>query len=344
MSSTPGVESRRERGSLNGSAGFTLLEMLTAIAVLLLILMLVLGMVNHTSALWRFTEGRSKAYQEARNAFQRLTSSLSQAKLNPYLDYDNPLSPNRYVRRSELHFITGPVTELVPQAAAAGHAVFFVAPLGSTDLAQLRELGCLLAGAGYFVAWDDDRSSLPSFLQPGTVGSRPRFVLKEFRQPAENLDIYGIFRGGSDPKEWFAGPLSVPVLGHSTTLAENVVFFSVNPVSSNGQGGVPITTDFRYDSRAWWTGAGSPPAGSQPVESHQLPPVLEVTMVVLDEKSALAAARGLSTPPQLVPTGLFENPADFATDLRAFEKALTDRNLKYWVFSARVPIKASKWD
>ena len=96
---------------------FTILELLVSMAVLMLLAVLSQQILGSTATAWKSHKARLGAFEGARAAFDSLTSRLSQATLNTYWDYDNPAQPQRYLRQSELHFITGKASSLLPDAA-----------------------------------------------------------------------------------------------------------------------------------------------------------------------------------------------------------------------------------
>ncbi len=110
-----------------GRRGFTLIEILVAIAVLSVLMVLVFSVIEDTSRIWRRSTAKIEAFQDARNAFQLITRTLSQATLNVYYDYFDSggssmaayqrasnssalesFTPDRYGRQSELSFQIGP--------------------------------------------------------------------------------------------------------------------------------------------------------------------------------------------------------------------------------------------
>ena len=98
-------------------------------------------------------------------------------------------------------------------------------------------------------------------------------------------------------------------------------------------------TSYDYNSRA---DALSNP---QSVKANQLPPVMSVTMVAIDETSAARLANG-ATRPQLISdalTGRFTNPTQLEDDLKSMETFLTANNINFRVFKTFVPMRESKW-
>ena len=67
--------------------GFTLVELLVAMAVLALLVLCLSGITEQTGKLWRQTSARVEAFREARNAYEAMTRQISQATLNTYQDY-----------------------------------------------------------------------------------------------------------------------------------------------------------------------------------------------------------------------------------------------------------------
>src|ERR1700761_6634700 len=62
-------------------AGFTLVEMLTATAVLLAIMGICFTLIEGTNSIWKNTTGKIEGFRNARAAFDTMTRTLSQATL-----------------------------------------------------------------------------------------------------------------------------------------------------------------------------------------------------------------------------------------------------------------------
>ena len=78
------------------TAAFTLVELLVAMTVLLVLALMMVTLANQTNNIWRSSRTRIEAFQGARTAFERLTTNLSQATLNTYLDYYNSTAGFRH--------------------------------------------------------------------------------------------------------------------------------------------------------------------------------------------------------------------------------------------------------
>ena len=74
---------------------FTLVELLVTMTVLIILLLMMVGLTNQTNKIWRGSRARTTAFQGARNAFDRITTNMSQATLNTYLDYYNAVGLSR---------------------------------------------------------------------------------------------------------------------------------------------------------------------------------------------------------------------------------------------------------
>ena len=341
-------------------AGFTLVEMLIAMTVLALILLLSTEFINQITKSWTQSSGRIEQFREARMAFETITQNLRQATLNVYTTYqynagptptvpaDKSEVPQKYIRHSELQFITGQSTKLLDDSSAAGlvtHAVFFQAPLGVSHRDSYAGLNRLLCGRGYFIAYSDDEAYRP----PHVKQTRKRFRLWEFRPPSESNEVYT-----TGTKAWYARAADEIIKAaetgdrpsHSRPVAENIIALiispQVTPEDAKLAGAKPqwIAPAYAYDSSALASTTSNNPQGMQ----HLLPPLVHVTLVALDEGSAakLAEDSGDSLP-ELVPSGAFTNCADFESDLARLEENLRDRKLTYRVFSSTLPLRNSKW-
>lgn len=317
------------------AVAFTLVEVMAAMTVLTLILVVIFGMVQQTSNAWKNSRSKIESFQNARLAFESMTRRLSMATLNSYYGYDNASDPTRYLRKSELHFVSG--KSLLPGRQVT-HAVFFQAPLGYTDISSYSGLDNLLNACGYFVEHgrDDGR---PTFLS--TLPNPRRFRLMQFEQPAQNLAVYDQVNGSGNT--WFTTPLAGgtrPV--HE--LAENIVALVIRPKRSEGDeadASEALAPGYEYDTRAI----------ASPIMENQLPPLIEVVLFAIDGSSALrlgdAADLGQSV---LFQTAIQQQDLD--SDIIKMEQVLQAEpdniaanvvRLNYRVFRAEVAIRTAKW-
>jgi uncharacterized protein (TIGR02599 family) len=190
------------------------------------------------------------------------------------------------------------------------HGVFFQAPFGSVTTTSYGILNNLLNTWGYYILAGPD-PTVPGFISPLTnsaglpiVKKRWRSRLMEFRQPAEQMSVYD--PGGDNYPRWFTTAFksgTAPV----RSLAENIVALVIMPkLSKNDEdnlrsAGMPwqLCPWYIFDSSInMQTQYGTNPAniGNPGVNTltniaainphNQLPPIVEVTMVAIDERSA----------------------------------------------------------
>ncbi len=291
------------------------------------------------------------------------------------------------IRQSELHFVSGPASVLFTGSASKalgsrpGHAVFFQAPFGfcferdkedKTRL-QYEQLNNLLNAWGYYVEFNTDELDRPRFLNAlkNAPAPRPRYRLMEFRQPTEYLQVYKLgLRDLSGPKQaatyrWFTeGLFSInsewnvqkePTKGETffrTTrpIAENIVAMIIQPREATGASTTKKPEDlsptYLYDTRRWqWS---SPKATEASRSRHQLPPILDISFIAVDEASfAQYASRtniiDVSGDPKLISDELFVSAVKRTKDFEEIEKKLISLKLDYRIFSSTIRLRESKW-
>ena len=103
-----------------------------------------------------------------------------------------------------------------------------------------------------------------------------------------------------------------------------------------------MCTDFQYDS----SNSGNP------IVVNQLPPIVQVTMVVISEASAQRVDTLSLTPPPDIEAALSgsggapftaSNLAQYTADLKTLSTALASRHITFQVFTTSIPLKESKW-
>ncbi|NJK91534.1 MAG: Verru_Chthon cassette protein C [Blastochloris sp.] len=329
------------------AAGFSMVEIMVSITILSVILLATTAMIGQVNNVWRRTTGKMNAFQESRAAFESLTRKLSQSTLNTYWDYNPPIGnpgglvPTEYVRQSELHFVCGPAKELlngVPALTTTGHAVFFQAPLGYTvDSSSTQgRLDNLLNASGYFIQYSSDQDRRPNFIQAASgVLPKNRYRLMELWQPSSELSVYAInWDTVANPYDWFMEPVTQK---QGRAIASNIIALVIQPGRSSGDTGGPLSSDFSYDSRRYLKSPANPFAS---LTRNQLPPVLNVTMVALDEDSAKRMDEKFGdTAPLLQADALFTEPDDLAKDLyvkeggdTSLEAFLAENGYNYRIF------------
>lgn len=355
--------------------GFTLVELLVSTAIISLLMLMLMTMTNQTSALWQRTTGKLEQFRGARTAFETITTRLSQATLNTYWDYDNATAPTKYQRRSELRFLSGPADEVFAKAPGpvkptggnqwVTHAVFFQAPFGVTETASYKGFGSMLNTWGYYVEYSDDVAARPAILSQSSNPPQPRwrFRLMEFRQPSESMTLYTKSSGPNTQnyagREWFRtamGSAKPPV----RAVADNIIALIITPrlaradeaavsASSTGNNESPLAKNYIYDSApAVATGSGQTYSDGRLNPMNQLPPLLDVTLVAIDETSALRLNFSSTTSDTFGIKGKFLKTADYDKDLRmgtgtSLEDSLIKLGASYRIMRTSVIIRGAKW-
>ncbi len=372
--------------------GFTLIELLVATAVFLVIVGVVLQITDQTSKIWRSSTAKIQSFQEARAGFDSMTRMLSQAMLNTYYDYYDSLNQSRstmtttaqlasftpvaYDRVSDLHFVSGQAATLLGASPTAiktqTHAVFFQAPKGYS--VAYEGLDNALNACGYFLQFDGGTAVVPDFIKnaPG-FQPRYRFRMMEMTQSTEELAIYG-----NQTNDWFVKNAAA----NSRVIAENVIALVLLPKLSDRQddpaaagNGVSIAPNYNYNSRVPLKAASDPawpsatpafppdafsayPTGGGTISAtrhHQLPPVVRMIMIVIDEASAAklqAGGSGVPSAIDLSATGLFTDASKLSADIQAVEDICNAKagnltgntqKLTYRVFSSDIILRQAKW-
>ena len=348
------------------SAGFTLIELIVSMGIMLMLMLVLVSITDATQKTWTNTTGKVEQFRAAKDAFEALTRRISQATLNTYYDYDSPTTPTKYQRQSELRFISGPnlagkSTSTPPRPT---HSIFFQAPLGffatTSTTNPLDVLPNLLNTWGFYLEFGSDKTFRPDFINNMTnpPPDRYRFRLVEMMEPSELQALYSYTSGKPTYTglDWFTAPLgnsSVP----KRAIAENVIALMFLPKLSpsdiaglNKAGGkytdASLAPAYLYDS----TGTGMTTTSDANLNpKNQLPPVVRVTMVAIDEASAARWQNfyGTSAPDTIQPQW-FTDASQYDTDLGWLKRQLNGefdlkQKANYRIFTTEVSIKAAKW-
>jgi uncharacterized protein (TIGR02599 family) len=326
MSSICPIEASRQG---RPDAGFTLLEILVSTSVFTLIMVVAFALVSQAGNIWKRSSESVEAFQSARTGQDIMTRTISQATLNPYLDYDDPENPGHYLRKSDLQFVVGSCGQNgLPGTPQCGTALFFRAPLGYSERPDLAGLDASLNTCGFFVMLSNDEN-LPGFLPPNAGGYRYR--LFQVLIPAEQPQVFSPAPG--DANAWF----NASAAEFARPVANNII--AVVAMPGDAQSG-PITGDtYNYDSRM---GENSDP---QPHTANQLPAVMHLALVAIDENSAKRIHIG-AAPPAIITSALegkFQNPAMLSQELLELERTLAAARINVRVFTSTIPLREAKW-
>ena len=305
---------------LRGVGGFSLVELLVSMTILAFLMVIIASVTNQASVTVRSASALIDASQSGRSGFDIITQKLSQATLNTYLDYDSPTAPTKYVRKSDLHFL---VTQ---NANGSGHDLHFQAPTAYSQTPSYGDTQGLLNAFGFFVQYGNDDA-----FRPGKIAKqRWRYRLMQGMQPTENLTIF------SDPTNGW----TTAVDAAAWPIADNIIALIVWPrlPTSEDAAGTSVTSNYLYDSRN---------AGSASVQYAQIAPVIQVTLVMIDEAAAVRLDTHSSTPPVAIKNALAASPftdvTKYQTDLTALQTALTVAHINYQVLTTTVAVRESKW-
>lgn len=307
--------------------GFTILEMIVGVTILVLLLSMMVGVLSQTSSTIRWSSARADTFSTARSSFDLLSQRLSQATLNTYWDYDSPTAPSRYLRQSDLQFLIRQNTQERPY----GQEVFFQSPQGYSPSASYQAASGLLNACSFRVRYGSDDG-----FRPATTSSpRWRYRLMQSLQPAEQLQIFSDRAGDNPP--WVQSTASAEL-----PLADNIIAMIVWPrlPTDEDPTGETLTQDYQYDS---YDNALSSP---QPVTANQLPPILQVTLVAISESAALQYDTRSSTPPAEIEAALagkFQSVASYQSDLDELSRALSEKNITHQILNTSVVMRESKW-
>jgi uncharacterized protein (TIGR02599 family) len=321
---------------------FSLIEMLVALGILSVLSVVIFTILNQTTQLWQNSEARIKSFQSARVTFDSLARNIGQATLQTYWDYDSTNAPTTYVRMADLHFISGQTTDIISggnKLTYPTHAVFFQAPLGYSypSSHHLADLNSLMNVCGYYIEWNSDTNFMPGFLQT-QVQPRMRYRLMQVMQPTQDFKVYNAKTG----TDWITFALSQK--NYIRPVAENIVAMVLEPQNSSISSSTPVslTTNYSYSSRP--SSGALFTAPNQPKTEHQLPPLVKITLVAIDERSMSQwQQQHGNSAPDLGLSGLFAQTANYDADIQTLQDNLKALKMNYRVFNTTVSIQASQW-
>ena len=280
------------------------------------------------------------------------------------------------------------------------HGVFFQAPFGEvTNNSETRNaygtdydaMNNALNTWGYFVE-TGDYDERPPFITTKIAPMRWRSRLMELRLPSEKMGVYDAYSTDRS-NNWFQSWIKLPPANANRpvrVLAENVTALIIWPkLSKQDEDARVLTTtsttaqsvlspNYNYNSNPPIDTTTQKPATRNPgvkwnapttddiIEKggvnpiNQLPPMVQVTMIAVDERSAKQLVELYMTQDEKKYTlGLdmgdkftigstsnrwpLEQKSQYELDLAAYEKLLIDKRVTYRIFSTNVSIRGSKW-
>jgi uncharacterized protein (TIGR02599 family) len=335
-------------------AGFSLVELMVSCAILAVMMGLISLAIRQMAGGIKTSTAKVDAFQSARTGFESVSRTLGVATLNTYWDYFNSsreprsaanastFQPATYGRQSDLHFLiygstfTNSLDNInltSNRLTPAGHSVFFQAPLGYfTNTSSTNPPGSLNP-CGFFVAYGND----PTKPTLTGINDRPRFRLYQWLPSSESLTVASS-SGRITNSAWVTPTNGV------RPLAENIIAFVIRVPSTNSSGYSTNATNYNWDSLTAWA------SGNQPAQMHQLPPLVNVTMVAVEEAAVNRLAGNADTPADAASamginnfSTLFTDEAQYDADLLRLETALSGKNIPYRTFTTTVPLRGSRW-
>ena len=334
-------------------SGFSLVELMVACAVLAVMMGLISMAIRQMAGGIKTSTAKVDAFQSARTGFESVSRTLGVAVINTYWDYFDAnrqprgkttnFIPATYGRQSDLHFLiysssfsnSLPINSSTNNLEPVGHSVFFQAPLGYfTNTSSTNPPGSLNP-CGFFVAYGNDPTK-PTNLSG--LAERPRFRLYQWLPSSETLTVT------SNSGKIITNAAWVTPTNNFFPLSENIIAFVIRVPGTNSSGYSTNATNYGWDSLTVWTN------GPQPAQMHQLPPMVNVTMVAVEEaavnrlagnaRKAEAAATALGITNL---SDLFSSASSYSDDLDTLKAALSAKNVPYRIFTTTIPLRGSRW-
>lgn len=271
--------------------GFTVIELMVAVAVLALLTLVLLSMTEKAGSIWVNGVGQMEKRRNARALLEYISSDLRSALV--------PLSQDITKTSSNLQFVLNPPAAGLSPDILNASAIFWQAPISNNQ--QFGEI----AEVGYFVRFDPVPDSAPLRLcrfyvtagapDPSAPGDLNRGIANSDFKIYHPTDRYAWLEGAlldrnthARPPE-YTGLFADNVLGFWARCLDpegNEITRTAEYVANNGSpmtsgeypaGSYDSTKGYRYTRRDGQVIDVPPPA---------LPPVVEISVVVTDSRSA----------------------------------------------------------
>jgi uncharacterized protein (TIGR02599 family) len=343
-------------------AGFSLVELMVSCAILAVMMGLISLAIRQMAGGIKTSTAKVDAFQSARTGFESVSRTLGVATLNTYWDYFNSsrqprsaanastFQPATYGRQSDLHFLIygstftnslDNINSTSNRLTPAGHSVFFQAPLGYfTNTSSTNPPGSLNP-CGFFVAYGND----PTKPNLTGINDRPRFRLYQWLPSSESLTVASS-SGRITNSAWVTPTNGV------RPLAENIIAFVIRvPSATNSTGPAMNSTTYSTTATNYnWNSLTPGTSTNHPAQMHQLPPLVNITMVAVEEAAvnrlagtAASASDAASAMGITNFSTLFTDEAQYDADLLMLETALSGKNIPYRTFTTTVPLRGSRW-
>ena len=327
----------RKMDTLKTRRGFSLVEMLVAMAILSSILVILAVMLESTGGAWIDSEERIETYQNARTALELMSRELSPATINTCEQF--VVLPGKALSDCG-----------APGAVDTSQAAFWMAPLGKDG--DLRAVGYYLQRVDdrnffrlkrYYVG-PDNEDYYPQGFDPENVDDQS--ILSEETTAARFLDrLDDNAFDDSDPEND-----SCVV----STVSEGVLAMWLqcydllgNPIPWVSEDASHPESDMVYNSAAMFVMATSGPFDNEKtfmylpnedssVKGNRLPAAIGITIVVLDLENC---ERYSDRIPEMENVMTEDGTLDVAASLEKFQDTLLQRGIiKAKAFSTRVKL------
>lgn len=287
--------------------GFTLVELLVAMALLAILSISLVLTLNHSASLGHHAESQIRSRRDARAVLESIGNEIKSATL-------------AHDRSSvaDLQFLVNPGQ--IDAKYLNPHALFWQSPI-ATD-ARYGDL----AEVGYFVRWNTENPNNPRgilcrlFVNPEDPASPTNYLI--YSQPSAWLSPGGnkIWLDQTAPA---VADSANPVNSYKGWIADNVIALwarcldgSGNAITKDGAGG---NAGYVFDSRKGYAAtnmfrSGYTNESSVFVPLASLPCAVEIAIVTLDETTANRLAS--------IPTPMASNPVNFWAEIDIFVNGL----------------------
>jgi len=191
---------------------FTILELLVAMAVLCILVVMLFGMVDATTKLWRQNENDVDSYREARAALSVITDEL------------RTMLPSTDTNYFSTNFVG-----TIPSQGVDGKALFFLTSLPSS--AQPTNNKSDVCAVGYYLRWAKQNSGFAA----ADVGGLTTNGFQLFRGFYGSDITYSNIVAGKPPLTDLAQPTAAGV-PQPEILARNICDLQVLCYATNGSG------------------------------------------------------------------------------------------------------------
>lgn len=300
---------RRNQRTSNGSKGFTMTELVTAITVLILLVVMSARLIHLMSTAWRAQESQGDTFTNARIALDMLAREIAVA-----------MAAKNNNRRGELTMWWKAGSSKQGSAGYESYSdqVYFVAPLANKD----KKID--LVEVGYYLRFDSNSSSATYW----TYQLKRRYVENSTADSSCSAaaNPFGVTNGcwniwnssGVAQDTWYDTPVRTGEAA-AATVASHVWSFLVQCLSLGNSLTEPGATPTTYSSTTPPTTSGSwnsAPAGAQ---ANQLPGVVLITIKVLDIRAAQRVRQALANAVLTDPPAAHANwPTVVGPDSRTF--------------------------